>query len=103
MKAARAIAAVCLTVGLVDACVLIDREPNTPRVSNLTDEPVTLSIERDGVTTPLSTIKGGITIDLNPFNGTCTDGTLVAIGPGGEEVARRTEPLCPEEAWSIGP
>ena len=102
MKAVRAIAAVCLTVGLVNACVQIDPEPNTPRVSNLTPEPVTLSIERDGVTTPLSTINGGITIDLNAFNGTCTDGTLVAIGPGGEEVDRRTEPLCPEEVWSIG-
>ena len=82
--------------------MLVDPEPNTPRVSNLTDEPVTLSIERDGVTTPLGTINGGTTIYLNAFNGTCTDGTLVAVGPGGDEVARLTEPLCPEDDWSLG-
>ena len=102
MKAARAIAALCLTVSLVDACVMIDREPNAPRVSNFTDEPLTLSIERDGVRTGLGGVNGGTTVYLNEFDGTCTDGTLVATGPGGEEVARRTEPLCTEEAWSIG-
>ena len=101
MKAARAITAVCLTVSLVAACMMVDREPNAPRVANVTGETLTLSIERNGVTTPLGGITGGVTVYLDEFTGTCTDGTLVAVGPGGEVVGRRTEPLCTDEVWSI--
>ena len=96
-----AIAAVCMICGVLNACMTIDPEPNAPRVTNRTDEPVTLSINRGGVSTPLSTVNGGVTIYLNAFSGTCTDGTLVASGPDGQEVARRAEPLCTTDVWSI--
>ena len=102
MERIRAIAATFLALGLVGGCMMVDREPNAPRVSNFTDETVQLSIERGGSTTPLTTLEGGITVYLNAFDGTCTDGTLVAVGPGGEEVGRRTETLCPGQVWSIG-
>ena len=102
MKRIRAIAAPLLALGLVGGCMMVDREPNAPRVSNVTDETVQVSIERGDVTIPLTTLKGGITVHLIAFDGTCTDGTLVAVGPGGDEVDRRTETLCPGQVWSIG-
>jgi hypothetical protein len=90
----------CLT-GLLAGCVLIDGEPNMPTVGNGTDETVRLVIERKGVTTPLTTIASGMTGDLVAFDRTCTDGSLIALSVDGREIARRDEPLCPEENWLI--
>ena len=93
-----------MTFGLVGGCMMIDREPSTnaPQVWNFSDGSIQVSIERGGRRTPVTTINGGNGAYLVGFEGACTDGTLIAMGPAGNEEGRRTEPLCPGETWSIG-
>jgi len=92
--------AVWVALTLVGACS-IDPQPNAPRVTNGTPSTLNLLIERDGNRTPLGGVRAGTTVYLDEFHGSCTDGTLIALAPNGDEVARRDERLCTGEAWSI--
>ena len=86
------------------ACVgiSIDREPNAPFVSNPTGETVQLMVIVDGQRTPISTIEAGVTVSLGIYEDQCTSDVLLAQSLAGNEIDRRTEPLCPKESWIIG-
>jgi hypothetical protein len=95
------VALLVLVPAVVGGC-LTDEEPNAPRVSNATDQPVELFVIANGIPTQISTIDSGVTVDLGIFGDQCTGEVLVARLGSGAEVDRLVEPLCPEETWVIG-
>jgi hypothetical protein len=78
-------------------------EFHEPKISNLGDETIVVYIDSGGVVTKLATVAAGTTVGLNGFNNLCTRDPLVARTLGGHEVASRTEPICPDEFWTIEP
>jgi hypothetical protein len=82
-------------------------------VTNATDSPVMLRWLLDGevldVTSPLAPGKSDMLVGadnlLGGFSrvgeGECTTVPVVALGPGGEEIARADPPLCVGDEWVI--
>jgi hypothetical protein len=85
---------------------VVDSDPEVtgePKITNLGDETIEVYIDTGGVISKVATVAAGTTVSLSGFNNLCTQGPLVAKTLGGIEVAERAEPICPDEAWAIGP
>jgi len=94
-----ALAAATLLVG---ACGP-GEEFHEPKISNLGDETIVVYVDSGGVVTTLATVAAGTAVGLSGFNNLCTQDPMVAKTLGGQEVASRTEPICPDEVWTIEP
>ena len=86
---------------LVGACEGPGEEFHLPKISNLRDETVEVYLVGDEIETRMAILAPGLTVGLHGFNDKCTAGLLVARTTTGEEIARRTEPICPDEFWTI--
>jgi len=80
----------------------IREEFHQPRIANLRSDTIEVHIDSRGVSTSLATVAAGSTVGLSVYEDKCTGGTMVARTSDGQEIARRTAPLCPEETWTIG-
>ncbi len=87
----------------IAACNGPGEEYHQPKISNLGDETIVVYVDSGGVVTKLATVAAGTTVGLSGFNNLCVRDPLVAKTLGGREVARRTEPICPDEFWTIEP
>jgi hypothetical protein len=75
-----------------------------PHVQNNTSEPVRVFLEHDGQEfEQIHVIAPGASGDLGNYSQGCTNSPLVVRGTNGDEIARRSEPLCPDETWTVGP
>jgi hypothetical protein len=92
---------VAVSAAVIAACG-IREEFHEPRISNVGDETVIVYVDT-GVVTKLATIAAGTTVGLSGFNNRCTQDLMVAKTITGREVASRTEPICPDEFWTIDP
>jgi hypothetical protein len=97
-----AVAIATLVVGIA-ACKGPGEEFHEPKISNLGDETIVVYVDSGGVVTKLATVAAGTTVGLSGFNNLCTRDPMVAKTLGGREVASRTEPICPDEFWTIEP
>jgi hypothetical protein len=95
------LAVVLVLAGLVPACQGPREEFHQPKITNLGDETIEVFIESGGIVTKLATVPAGSTIGLSAFNNLCTGGPMVAKTLSGQEVASRSEPICPDEFWTI--
>jgi hypothetical protein len=86
---------------LVGACAGPGEEFHEPKITNLRAEPVVVYVVSVGIETRLATVAPGQTVGLSGFNNKCTVDLLIARTPAGEELARRSEPICPDEFWTI--
>ncbi|HEY4189570.1 MAG TPA: hypothetical protein VGM28_04040 [Candidatus Limnocylindrales bacterium] len=87
---------------LPTACQQVDRF-NDPYLSNRSGVPLDILYVHNGQTTPLHlTAPVDMVSPLSAFRDGCSDGTLLAIGPSGQEVARREAPICAGDTWTIG-
>jgi hypothetical protein len=87
----------------LSACEGPGEEFHEPKITNLGNETVEVFVESGGVVTRLVSVPAGTTVGLAGFNNTCTSDPMVAITLDGDELARRSEPICPDEFWTIGP
>ena len=88
---------------LVAACEGPGEEFHLPKISNLREETVEVYLVSGGIETRLATLAPRQTVGLYGNNNKCTVGLLIARTTTGEEIARRTEPICPDEFWVIDP
>jgi hypothetical protein len=88
---------------LVGACEGPGEEFHLPKISNLRDETVEVYYVSGGIETRLATLAPRQTVGLFGFNNKCTVDLLIARTQAGQELARRTEPICPDEFWAIRP
>jgi hypothetical protein len=107
-SAAGSHARLLLIVGALVGCSsVVDCRPveefHDPKVFNATDSTIELFIVSDGVEVPLGSVAAHTNGGLPSFDRICTKGTLIARSDSGQEVARRTEPLCADESWNVGP
>jgi len=77
-------------------------EFHDPKVTNLTDQTIKLFLVSNGIESPVGSVAAGTTGNLPWADGTCTHGTLIARDASGQEIARRSEPLCADEFWNVG-
>lgn len=77
-------------------------EFHDPKVFNGTNQTIKLSFVSNGIEVPLGPVAAGTTGNLPWADGTCTHGTLIARDASGQEIARRSEPLCADEFWNVG-
>ena len=101
-SAALVVATATLIVGIA-GCQGPREEFHEPKISNLGDETIVVYVHSGGVVTKLATVAAGTTVGLSGFNNLCMRDPLVAKTLRGREVARRTEPICPDEFWTIEP
>jgi hypothetical protein len=98
-------AAAFLVAFVISGCADVDGLPTVRVFNNLSGQDVTVVwVRKDGERVPQATIPAGETrtVGVNQFGNpknACLDGDVVAIGPSGEELARR-EASC--EPWTIG-
>jgi hypothetical protein len=97
---ASTVAVAVLAAGIA-ACGPRD-EFHEPKIANVGDETVVVYIDT-GVVTKLATVAARTTVSLGGFNNRCTQDPMVAKTLDGREVASRTEPICPDEFWTIDP
>ncbi len=73
------------------------------RVANQSNQAVDVVWLHDGVELVLAVgMPPGGERPLTNFNAAeCSTGVLVARTAAGREIARRTEPLCPDDTWVI--
>jgi hypothetical protein len=86
---------------LVGACEGPGEVFHEPKISNLRDETVEVYLVSGAIETRLATLAPRQTVGLSGYNNKCTVDLLVARTTNGEEIARRTEPICPDEVWTI--
>ena len=96
-----------MLLGLLIGCTSIIgcrhvEEFHDPKVFNATDSTIELFLLSDGAEVPLGSVAAHTNAGLPAFDGSCTQGTLIARSNSGQEVARRTEPLCADESWNVG-
>jgi hypothetical protein len=86
---------------LVVGCGIYE-EFHYPSVTNLTNQTIKLFFVSNGIETPIGSVAAGATGALSVFEDACTHGTLIARDASGQEIARRSEPLCSDEFWNVG-
>ena len=98
-----ALAAALVLSGLTAACQGPGEEFHEPKITNLGDETIEIFVESGGVVTKLATVAAETTVGLSSFNNVCTKDSMVARTLDGDEIAHRSEPICPDEFWVIEP
>jgi hypothetical protein len=94
---------IALALAGIAACQGPGEEFHEPKITNLGDETIEVYVDTGGVVTKLATVPAGTTVGLSGFNNVCTRDPMVARSLDGEEIARRSEPICPDEFWTIEP
>jgi hypothetical protein len=92
---------VAVLAAAIAACGPRD-EFHLPKIANVGDETIVVYVGT-GVVTELATVAAGTTVGLYGFNNRCTQEPMVAKTLGGREVASRSDPICPDESWTIDP
>jgi hypothetical protein len=77
-------------------------EFHDPKVTNATNHTIQLYFVSNGIEVPVGSVAAGSTGGLSFADGKCTHGTLIARDASGQEIARRSEPLCADEFWNVG-
>jgi hypothetical protein len=85
------------------ACQGIREQFHQPKITNLGDETIEVYVETGGLVTKLATVPAATTIGLSGFNNICTHDPMVAKTLDGDAIARRSEPICPDQFWTIEP
>ena len=71
-------------------------------VANRTDEPLHIVYDRGTGMTLARDVPPGAEVHVNnPGEPSCTEHDVIASNQAGEEVARRTPPLCGGDVWTI--
>jgi hypothetical protein len=92
---------VVAAVWLVIACQV--DESHEPHVQNDTGQVVRVFIEQAGQEfEQIHQIEPGSYGYLGNYSVGCTDAPLIVRTINGDEIARRIEPLCPDQTWTVG-
>jgi hypothetical protein len=90
----------CLAALLAGGCGLVD--VTTQHVVNHSSATIEIYVVVQSDELFVGAIPQDLTLPLNGVDGpNCSTHVLVARNTSGLEVARRTEPLCPDDTWVI--
>ncbi len=101
------IAALALLATLLAGCLSSEQGAPGFRVTNNTDQAVAVFVVYpDGTERKeplIHRLEPGTAISLQEsfLPNKCVEGTLIARAPSGDEVARRSEPICTPGEWAI--